>query len=47
MMPVELGELKEILGGVYDLERLMTRVMYKTATPRDLKSLSLTALKTP
>ena len=47
MKPVELGELKEILGGVYDLERLMTRVMYKTATPRDLKSLSLTALKLP
>ena len=47
MKPVELGELKEILSGVYDLERLMTRVMYKTATPRDLKSLSLTALKLP
>ena len=35
------------MSGVYDLERLMTRVMYKTATPRDLKSLSLTALKLP
>lgn len=45
--PVELDELTEILGGVYDLERLMTRVMYKTASPRDLKSLSLTALKLP
>lgn len=45
--PVELGELKDILSGVYDLERLMTRVMYKTASPRDLKSLSLTALKLP
>ncbi|MGN0623072.1 MAG: DNA mismatch repair protein MutS, partial [Oscillospiraceae bacterium] len=45
--PVELGELTEILSGVYDLERLMTRVMYKTASPRDLKSLSLTALKLP
>ncbi len=45
--PVELGELTEVLSGVYDLERLMTRVMYKTATPRDLKSLSLTALKLP
>lgn len=45
--PVELGELTEIMSGVYDLERLMTRVMYKTATPRDLKSLSLTALKLP
>lgn len=45
--PVMLSEIKELLGGVYDLERLMTRVMYKTATPRDLKSLSLTALKLP
>ncbi len=45
--PVELGELEETLSGVYDLERLMTRVMYKTASPRDLKSLSLTALKLP
>ena len=45
--PVELGELTGILAGVYDLERLMTRVMYKTASPRDLKSLSLTALKLP
>ncbi|MBR6045224.1 MAG: DNA mismatch repair protein MutS [Ruminococcus sp.] len=45
--PVELDELSEILSGIYDLERLMTRVMYKTASPRDLKSLSLTALKLP
>ena len=40
-------ELSDALSGVYDLERLMTRVMYKTATPRDLKSLSLTALQMP
>ncbi|MCM1024397.1 MAG: DNA mismatch repair protein MutS [Prevotella sp.] len=40
-------ELSDLLSGVYDIERLMTRVMYKTATPRDLKSLSLTALKMP
>lgn len=45
--PVELGEITEVLSGVYDLERLMTRVMYKTASLRDLKSLSLTALKLP
>ena len=45
--PIELDELTDVLSGVYDLERLMTRVMYKTATPRDLKSLSLTALKLP
>lgn len=41
------AELSEELGGVYDLERLMTRIMYKTATPRDLKALSLTALQLP
>lgn len=40
-------ELSDALSGVYDLERLMTRVMYKTATPRDLKSLSMTALQLP
>lgn len=47
LSPVVLGELTSQLGGVYDLERLMTRVMYKTASPRDLKALSLTALKLP
>lgn len=40
-------ELSDKLSGVYDLERLMTRVMYKTASPRDLKSLSATALNLP
>lgn len=45
--PVTLGEITEQLSGIYDIERLMTRVMYQTATPRDLKSLSLTALKLP
>ena len=40
-------ELADALSGVYDIERLMTKVMYKTATPRDLKALSLTALKLP
>ena len=45
--PVALGEITAQLSGIYDIERLMTRVMYQTATPRDLKSLSLTALKLP
>ena len=40
-------ETADILDRVYDLERLMTRVMYKTATPRDLKSLSSTSLQLP
>ncbi|MGN0665927.1 MAG: DNA mismatch repair protein MutS [Huintestinicola sp.] len=44
---VRLSELSEALDGVYDLERLMTRVMYKSATPRDLKALSQTAMKMP
>lgn len=47
LSPVELGDLTDALSGVYDLERLMTRVMYKTATPRDLKALSVTALALP
>lgn len=45
--PVILGDLSEALSGIYDIERLMTRVMYKTATPRDLKALSATAKKLP
>lgn len=45
--PVVLGNLSEALSGIYDIERLMTRVMYKTATPRDLKALSATAEKLP
>lgn len=44
---VKLSELSDALGGVYDLERLMTRVMYKSATPRDIKALAQTALKMP
>jgi len=42
-----LMELKDILSNVCDIERLMGKVAYKTATPRDLKALSLTALKMP
>lgn len=44
---VVLSDIRDILGNVYDLERLMTRVMYKTANPRDLKSLSITAGNLP
>ncbi|MGN1412111.1 MAG: DNA mismatch repair protein MutS [Oscillospiraceae bacterium] len=42
-----LMELKDILSEVCDIERLMGKVAYKTATPRDLKALSSTALKMP
>ncbi len=44
---VVLMELRDLLDNVYDLERLMTRVLYKKATPRDLKSLAMTANQLP
>lgn len=44
---VVLMEITDILDSIYDIERLMTRVMYKTATPRDLKSLSATSKQLP
>lgn len=44
---VVLMEISDVLESVYDLERLMTKVMYKTANPRDLKSLSATAKQLP
>lgn len=44
---VVLTDITDLLDRVYDLERLMTKVMYKTANPRDLKSLSATALQLP
>lgn len=45
--PYLLGSLRDALSGVYDLERLMTKVMYKTASAHDLKSLSSTAEMLP
>lgn len=44
---VILMEIQELLDKVYDIERLMTRIMYRSATPRDLKMLALTALQLP
>lgn len=42
-----LGDICDALSGIYDLERLMTRVMYKSASPRDIYSLGLTCQKLP
>lgn len=42
-----LGDLREALGGIYDLERLITRVVYKAANPRDVLALGLTCEKIP
>ncbi|MBR4627051.1 MAG: DNA mismatch repair protein MutS [Ruminococcus sp.] len=44
---VAAADIAELLERVYDLERLMTKVMYKTANPRDLKALSATAQQLP
>ena len=44
---IVLGNIRELLSSVYDLERLMTKIMYRTATPNDIKTLSNTALKLP
>lgn len=44
---VVLYEIQALLEQVYDLERLMTKVMYKRANPRDLKALSATTMQLP
>ena len=36
------GELRDQLGGVYDLERIMTRIVYGSANARELRSLQQT-----
>lgn len=42
-----LGELRESLEGIYDLERLMSRIVYKVASPRDVYALGKTCGKLP
>lgn len=42
-----LSQLTHLLNDVYDLERLMTRVIYGSVSPRELKSLSFTISKIP
>ena len=44
---IVLNDICDLLDRVYDLERLMTKVMYKTANPRDLKALAQTAEQLP
>ena len=41
------GEIGAALSGIYDLERLMTRVLHGTANPREIKSLSCTIARLP
>lgn len=44
---VVLSDISDLLDRTFDLERLMTKIMYKTANPRDVKSLSATAVQLP
>jgi len=37
---IDREELREYLSGVYDLERIMTRITYRTANPRDILAFS-------
>ncbi len=40
-------EIREVLSGIYDLERLMTRIVYRAATPRDVMALGRTCERIP
>ena len=42
-----LYDICEALHGIYDIERLMTRVMYRSASPRDIYALGKTCAKLP
>ncbi len=45
--PLLRGELCDALSLVYDMERLMTKVVYQTVNPRELKALGNTARQMP
>ena len=45
--PVNRGELINELSGVQDLERLMTRVLYGTVSPKELRALESTLRRLP
>lgn len=44
---IHRSEIIAILTGIFDLERLMTKVVFGNCTPRDLKALECTASKLP
>lgn len=45
--PTSREKITNILSDVYDLERLMTKVIYRSVTPRELRSLSSTLGQLP
>jgi DNA mismatch repair protein MutS len=44
---VGLGDMRAALDGVYDIERLMTRIVYNKATPRDVFAFGSTCGRIP
>jgi DNA mismatch repair protein MutS len=44
---IDRGDLMEILSGILDLERIMTKIVYGTGNCRDLRALSATAKLLP
>lgn len=41
------GEMRGVLSGIYDLERLLSRVIYGSVNPRELRSLAYTLSRLP
>ncbi len=45
--PIMLNEIAEYLSGIRDVERLMTKVLYSSANPRDLLNIAATVRRFP
>lgn len=45
--PSVLGDIREALNGIYDIERLMTRIIYKKILPRDIYAFGQTCRRLP
>lgn len=44
---VTCGEIRELLSGIHDMERLITRIVYGTAGGRELRSICYTMMNLP
>lgn len=45
--PSVLGDIREALSGIYDIERLLTRIIYKKILPRDIYAFGQTCRRLP
>ena len=44
---IRLDDIREVLRGIFDLERLITRIVYGSVTPREMRSLEAAARQLP